>query len=139
MQTTVTFDLLNFSENNSHLIMPIHIQGHKLHMIIDTGSSHTVLDKHLPLDFNAPHPLDESSYGMGGHLNDLQITPLRNIQIGRIVLESYEVVLADIADLNRIYSEFCHAPVAGLLGSDLLEKLHATISYPRRRIAFRQE
>lgn len=139
MQTTVKFDLLNFSEANLHLIMPIHIQGQRLHMIIDTGCTHTVLDKHLPLDFNAPHPIDEPSYGMGGHLDDLQIAPLQNIQIGRIVLESYEFVLANIADLNQVYREFLDYPIAGLLGSDLMEKLHATISYPRRCITFRLE
>jgi hypothetical protein len=135
MITSIPFKTLFLDEEGFHLMIKVHINGKVANLIIDTGASKTVLDKTLiekyvkHSNFDAH---DKLSSGLGTSTMESQITSLKKIQIGDLVIDNYTTVLLDLSHVNESYKSIGLKPIIGVLGSDLLMRYNAIIDYEKR-------
>ena len=59
------------------------------------------------------------------------ISPAKKLTTEKISLSNYEFVLFDLIHVNQALEQVGETPVHGILGADILKKLHAVIDYGR--------
>ncbi len=105
--------------------------------MVDTGASRTVFDTHLIRKLENKKKIrkhDQLSSGLGTNTMQSQTLVITRLELGTFSLKNYKAVLLDLSHVNNSYSELGIKPVLGVLGSDLLRKFKARISYADRKM-----
>jgi hypothetical protein len=66
-----------------------------------------------------------------------QMTLLKKISIGDLVINDYTTVLLDLSHVNGSYQQIGLKPVEGVLGSDILLLYNAVIDYEKKILKFK--
>lgn len=126
------FTLVSLEEASS--LMPMvetTIAGIQTHLVIDTGASHTCMDKGIVKKFKTDleESKDNAVIGIGGRrlMNCICMVP--DLQIGDFHIESYRVVAVRMSHINKALAKLGCKPIGGLLGSDFLSRFKAVINY----------
>jgi len=134
-QITVPIKLLNIDNDGFHLQMKIFVNGKPANVIIDTGASRTVFDKTGIKNFEKKtkaklhHKL---SSGLGTNTMKSHKINIAEVKLGTIKIKNYEAVLLDLTHVNQSYIQIGLSPIDGIIGSDLLHKYKASISYEKK-------
>lgn len=135
MISKIPFKVLNLDGEGFHLMLKIKINGKLANVIIDTGASKTVFDKTRIAKYVKDTRFDEHeklSSGLGTNTMTSQLTTLKKLQIGEVVLSDYKTVLLDLSHVNNSYESIGLKPVEGVLGSDVLLNHRAVIDYENK-------
>src|SRR5688572_27058180 len=130
MTIKVPFQVLNIEGDGFHLQVKVKINGKPALVIIDTGASRTVFDrteiaKYLHTEEIAEH--DRVSTGLGTSTMQSQVVTLGSFSLGKLKLEKFPAVVLDLQHVNQTYTAIGFAPIAGVLGSDVLVDNKAVI------------
>ena len=131
----IPFMLVSFEDasNVMPLVMPLvmaEVAGVETRLVLDTGASHTCMDKKMVKPFIVPKAETEQEVmGIGGRRLSNCICLIPQIRIGGLCLQSYKVVAVRMGNINRMLSKFGQEPIGGLLGSDFFGHYHAVIDY----------
>ena len=130
---TYEVPLLLISLEDFANVMPlveVEVAGQRMKMVLDTGASHTCMDRDRVKSFKVhPPSADHAVMGIGGHRLSNFFCSLPTFQIGGLLLQNYQVVAVRMRNVNRMLKKLGREPLGGLLGSDFLQKYHAVISY----------
>jgi len=116
-------------------MIKIKINNKVSNLIIDTGASKTVFDKHRIKNFVSEKKFDthdKLSSGLGTNSMQSQLVTLKKIKIGEVEILNYHTILLDLSHVNKSYEQIGLKPVDGVLGSDVLLKYNAVIDYEKK-------
>lgn len=107
-------------------------------MVVDTGASKTVFDKHMLLQQGvAETALITSnllSTGLGTNEMKSETFVLEDFHISGWWCRQIEVAILDLSTINFAYSQMSLPPVIGVLGGDILLNYGGVIDYKKRTL-----
>jgi predicted aspartyl protease len=111
-----------------------------LTLIVDTGASHTILDRVRAGRFDVVVRQGRGrATGVGAGDQQVAVGVLRRIEIGPLRLDSLEVSVLDLANINQVLRQLRVDPVDGILGADMLLRKRAILDYGAPRLYLRSE
>jgi predicted aspartyl protease len=111
-----------------------------LTLIVDTGASHTILDRRRAERFGLVLRQERGrAAGLGTADERVASAVLRNVRLGGLELDSLPVSVLDLAHVNEVLREMRVGAVDGILGADVLHRKQAIIDYGAPRLYIRQE
>ena len=134
-QSTISIKLLHIDNDGFHLQIKISINGKTANVLIDTGASRTVFDKTRIKNFEKKTIAklhDNLSSGLGTNTMKSHKINLALLKLGTIEIKNYEAILLDLSHVNKSYKQVGLKPIDGVIGSDLLQKYKANISYEKK-------
>lgn len=140
MTIKIPLQLLNIEGDGFHLQAKAKINGKSALVIIDTGASRTVFDKteiakYLRTEEIAEH--DRVSTGLGTSNMQSHVVTLGSFSLGKLKLANFPAVVLDLQHVNQTYEAIGFAPIAGVLGSDVLVANKAVIDFQKKTLSMR--
>jgi predicted aspartyl protease len=106
-----------------------------LTLIVDTGASHTILDRQRAGRFGLVLRRERSrAAGLGVADQEVASGMLRDVEVGPLRFDSLAVSVLDLSHVNQALRGVQVAPVDGILGADLLLRKRAVIDYGAMRL-----
>lgn len=137
---------------NADNVMPLldaELNGHPVRLIIDTGASHTCLDKSVVKKYapeacrkrvspdDDPGKTKENTVmGLGGRRLSHAVGVVGVLKIGELEIRDYMVVAVRLANINKMLRWIGQEPIDGLLGCDILRTYRASLDFERQQIVF---
>ena len=139
MKTIVSFKLLNLQGRGYHLSIAAHMNGKKIHLLIDTGASLTVFDKERFEKIAKDAKIDKNKHdatGLGtSNMKAFEVV-LKKFAVGKLEVKNYRIGLLDLSHVNKSYASIGKKPIDGVLGSEFMKKFNAVINYEKKTISF---
>lgn len=126
--------LIELEDENYHILIETEFQnGVKGKWAIDTGASKSVFDENQNELYQIKPILNTEvqSAGIGEMQIDTQPGILPLLKIGNLTLKDWPVAIIDLQYVNKLYHQFAHETIFGLLGSDFLVQHQAKIDYKK--------
>jgi predicted aspartyl protease len=106
----------------------------KVRMLVDTGASMTVFDKgRLQIILNQGNDdfekIEQLSTGLGTNSMEGAMAMLPSLHFGTLKIRNFSTVVLDISHVNESYQLLGFKSIDGVLGSDILMKYQAEISF----------
>ncbi len=136
-QFTIKFKLLELEPDNYHIVIKGKIENIPVHLVIDTGASHSCFDLNFIKSLNQnAHITDNDGMNVGVGSSDFEskITVIQNFKVGNLKINDYKVVLIDLENINRAYRSIKLPDVQGIIGGDFLAKHCALIDYYEKKL-----
>lgn len=132
---TVPLKLINLQDNGFHLLVEIVVYGEKVFAVLDTGASRSVFDKSFLKRFSIELLENEESQAntIFSSASTLMGT-IPELQIGKLILKSYEAIALDLQSVNDTYVQMGHPSIAAIIGGDILMEYIAKIDYKAKVI-----
>jgi hypothetical protein len=104
-------------------------------LIVDTGASHTIVDRQRARRFRlvVTEQRGEAT-GLGGGGHRVATGVLRDVAMGPLRIDSLPVSVLDLGHINQTLRAQRAGVVDGILGADLLVRKRAIIDYGARRL-----
>ena len=135
MKIKIPLQIIELEEDNFHVIVKGTFED-KTHGLwaIDTGASKTVFDKNLTGKYSLTEEETDEIHtaGVGEKPLTTQLGKLRNIKIGKLLVDNLKVALLDLSHINKLYKKATDLEICGLIGGDFLMKFRAVIDYKRK-------
>jgi len=117
-----------------HLMLQAKIGRKKVRMLVDTGASMTVFDKgRLQIILNQGNDdfekIEQLSTGLGTNSMEGAMAMLPSLHFGTLKIRNFSTVVLDISHVNESYQLLGFKSIDGVLGSDILMKYQAEISF----------
>mgnify|MGYP000492041886 CR=1 FL=1 len=128
---SLPFQLLD----TQHIIVPLKINGHHTHFIIDTGAGESCL--HSAFAQKIDLPISMSDVQAVGFANEKAIrsnTRLSHLQIGSWTTIDVPFSVLDFSHISDAINQFLEYPLAGILGADILIEQKAAIDYGQKKL-----
>jgi hypothetical protein len=135
--TTLPLRFLELNDKGAHLLLEIKINGKKARVLIDTGASNTVFDKHRLHAFLKGArllPEERLSTGLGTNSMESQAAVLQKIELGALLIEDHYTLVLDLSHVNSSYGHMKIKPIDGVIGGDILRKYKARIDYGKKQL-----
>ncbi|MDD4210146.1 MAG: retropepsin-like aspartic protease [Bacteroidales bacterium] len=135
METQVPFQLIQLeNEENVHPIIDARINDTPIRLVIDTGASHSCIDKKevKKLLKNKTKVSEDIVMGIGNKRLTNTMVTIKELTIGELAIKDYTIVAINLKHINKMMAMMDLAPINGLLGSDILCKYEALIDYKNR-------
>ncbi len=110
------------------LKVAVNIEGHKAHMLIDTGASRTVFDYHFVSVFAEVHAVDSiKTMGAADASIQAMLAQLKDFRVGDLCITNYLAAVIDLSHINQAFIDAGKEPIVGLIGLDFLNQFKARI------------
>lgn len=132
METKIPIEIIELeNDENLHPVIEAKINGNPIRLVIDTGASHTCIDKKevKKLLKNKINVSNDIVMGIGTKTLKNTIINIKELTIGDLEINDYNVVVIKLSHINKMMEMLGIPPVNGLLGSDILYKHKAIINY----------
>lgn len=124
---TVTFRL-----QSNLIVIDVAVDGESRPFIVDTGASHTVIDRHL-IDRSAVEGASQAvgsgACGAGDRI-EATMTRVNSLEVGGAAVSDLAVAGIDLSGINQKIG----AEIAGIIGYDFLSRFSVTIDYRERTL-----
>lgn len=129
----IPFEILKLQEQGFHIILHIELLDKEFKMVLDTGASKTVLDRHTLLNSGIQEEkltnTNILSSGLGTNEMQSHTFTLPYLKIGDWVINNFDVAVLDLSSINFAYHQMNVDPVVGVLGGDILVQYGAIVNY----------
>ena len=129
--------LLDIEGEGFHVMVEGKINGMEANFIIDTGASRSVFDPTVITRFVEDPQFKKKpgiTAGVGGSDLDSSTFIIDTLSFGDIEIHDYEAVALDLENIHETYQKLKLPTIDGIIGSDLLYRLKATLNYRLRKI-----
>jgi len=118
--------------NSNHYKLTAQINKEIGEFILDTGASSSCVGFEKIDYFHLQTEETEiKASGAGATNMEALISKKNHLQLGTLSLNNVALVLFNLSHVNEALSQMDEPPVDGIIGADLLKKLHAVIDYGR--------
>ena len=138
---TTPIKILQLEKGDFHTLLNGTVAGHKVRIVLDTGASHSCIDK-LFVNQTLPNLVMENNQGVnagiGGAGFEVLVADLPDFKLGRFrqsLLENIAVI--DFTHINNAYKTLHRKPIQMILGNDFCVNHKAVIDYENNRFDFR--
>lgn len=132
METQIPIEIVELeNDENLHPVIEAKINGNPIRLVIDTGASHTCIDKKevKKLLKNKINVSNDIVMGVGTKSLKNTIINIKELTVGDLEIKDYNIVVIKLSHINKMMEMLGIRPVNGLLGSDILYKYQAIIDY----------
>ena len=133
----VKIKIIELEPESYHIITRIKVENRFLHFIIDTGATHTCMDKDSFIYLYPQEPIlayEGDSAGIASNGFKTEVTTFRNFKIGRMVIPEQKIILLDLKNINQIYEMLGKPKIEGIIGGDFLVKYNAIIDFKAKEM-----
>ncbi len=137
----INLEIIEIEKGNFHLFVHLKIGEKLCRLLLDTGASKTVFDKTRVLQFVKKRKIkshESKSVGLGVTEMETQMVKLKNVSIGKLIIEKLEVAVLNISHVNDTYEQIQLPKIDGVLGSDFLMKYKAVINYDKANLKLKK-
>ena len=118
---------------SNHLYINGKLNKTKALFLIDTGASNTCVDSNAQDDFKIlSKNLKSKASGAGTNNMDAASSKNNQLQLGIFKINDVNLIVLDLSHVNIALEAHGLPTVHGIIGSDLLKKHGAIISYPEQ-------
>lgn len=132
--------LISIEPNGFHLMFQAFINGLKANVLVDTGASRTILD-HSRAQYYLSNPdirpFEKLFTGMGATGIKTFVCQIPRMHFGEKEILDQEIVLIDLAPINKTYAIYDLPRIDMVLGGDLMHEFGASIDYSRQVMVLR--
>ncbi len=120
---------------SGHIIVPARINGHPVHLVIDTGAGATVIDRNAAeaLDMRPSAGDGGSAIGAGGKNLAIQRSGGNTLRLAGTENDDLDLRIMDLAHVVEALSTPGRA-IAGVIGFDWLDRHGVVIDYATRTL-----
>ena len=136
-ETAVKIILEALDETGYHLFINLKVNGKKCRFLLDTGASHSVIDKSYfekSLGKKKLKTVKQSTTGLHSSTDESHFGILKELTVGKLTVKNYLVAAVDLRHVNLTYSSIKKPKIQGILGSDILLKYKMIIDYGKAKI-----
>jgi len=120
-----------------HLFVNVLVNSKRCRFLIDTGASHSVIDKayfEKHFDKKSLKTVKQSTTGLHSSTTESHFGKIRELKIGGVIIKSYTVAAIDLSHVNKTYMQLKKSSIQGILGSDLMLKYKMKLDYGALRL-----
>lgn len=128
-------------DDGCQFIVKAIINGFTAMMIVDTGSSRTVIDRQSLkdyIDMPKTEKIFGAAVGIGGSDLEQEAVTLDSFRLGDVELTNMDTMAIDLSHLRAFNKQRGLPDFVGIIGGDVLRRLKATINYGRLTITVRK-
>ena len=120
---------------SGHIIVPARINGHPVHLVIDTGAGATVIDRNAAeaLDMRPSTEDGGSAIGAGGKNLAIQRSSGNTLQLAGTENDDLDLRIMDLAHVVEALST-PERMISGVIGFDWLDRHGVVIDYAARTL-----
>lgn len=137
--TPVKIILEALDKTGYHLFINVAVTGKRCRFLIDTGASHSVVDKaYFEKHFGkrSLKTIKQATTGLHSSTVESHFGKIKELKIGGNVTKSYTAAAVDLAHVNNTYKQLKKPAIQGILGSDLMLKYKMKINYESLKLEF---
>ena len=137
IDTVIPLQIIDLEEDGVHPLVNITLFNRSFVLVLDTGASKTAFDQTLLRDANDQTAFmlsDRLSTGLGTNTMASSTAIIKDMYIGGLLIDEFEVAVLDLSAINIAYAQLGHPQVLGVLGGDILMKYKAVIDYGKREL-----
>lgn len=132
---SLPIEIVRLENNSFHPIVNVEIDGMRGDMILDTGASVSVVDRHLfPEPPDDKHTAGIQSGSVTGQIENVRLIRSAHFRIGGRNLKNIPLAVIDLAYVNHTYHQHLNRKIIGLLGCDFCVKFKAVIDYRKKEL-----
>jgi len=134
----IPLTVINLQGDGYHILLEVELFDRAFNMVLDTGASKTVLDRHTLLEAGIDEDkfqnTDILSTGLGTNSMESHILDLPYFKIGAWHKQRVQVAVLDLSSINYAYEQMNFPKVVGVLGGDILLQYGAVINYKKKTL-----
>lgn len=134
MGKSIKFRVIDFAADGYHWLVDCTLNGQRYWLIIDTGATRSVIDQSVLGDAEVTNHPQGLVIGFGSQTDSISTATIKQITIGGIDYNDFDVAVADLSNLIGSYTDMANAKLAGILGCDFLMQNTSSINIQQRRI-----
>lgn len=115
-----------------HLFINTTVNGKRCRFLIDTGASHSVVDKgFFEKNFGKRNlkTVKQATTGLHSSTSESYFGKIKELKIGPTTEKNYTAAAVDLSHVNHTYKQLKKPAIHGILGSDLMLKHKMIINY----------
>ena len=134
--------ILQLEAGDYHTLLNGSVAGEKIRIVLDTGASHSCIDKHFVNQLFPDKEMEKNdgvNAGIGGSDFEVLVTDLPDFKIGHYhqkVMQNVAVI--DFTHINMAYKALHLKPVQMILGNDFCVNHQAIIDYEQKLFTFQK-
>ncbi len=135
----IKFRLIKLERKGYHPVCTLLVNNCIARFVIDTGASHTVMDFNrieIFADKTSVKSNNELSTGLGTSSMQSMMVRIKSMEIDTIKIHNYKMILLDLSHINATYEAMGIKAIDGVLGTDIMYKYKATLSFATKTIRF---
>lgn len=129
----------NLDATGYHLFVTVYVNAKRCRFLIDTGASHSVIDKkYFETNFGRRkmEKVQQATTGLHSSTSESFFCDIEEFKAGVIVERKYKVAAVDLGHVNSTYKQVNIKPIRGIIGSDFFVKHKANINYATQQLEF---
>ena len=134
--------ILELESGDYHTLLNGSVAGIKIRIVLDTGASHSCIDKSFVNQLFPNSELEKNegvNAGIGGTDFEVLVTDLPDFKIGHYHQQIMQnIAVIDFSHINTAYETLHFKPVQMILGNDFCVTHKAIIDYENNRLCFRK-
>lgn len=132
--------ILQLEKGDYHTLLKGSVGGHKLRIVLDTGASHSCIDKQFVNQLFPDMNMEKNegvNAGIGGMGFEVLVADLPDFRLGRYHQKTFpNTAVIDFTHINNAYRMLHRKPVQMILGNDFCITHKAVIDYGRNTFLF---
>ncbi|MBP5496238.1 MAG: aspartyl protease family protein [Bacteroidales bacterium] len=134
--------ILQLEKGDYHTLLSGSVGGHRVRIVLDTGASHSCIDK-LFVNQIFPEMNLERNEGVNAGIAstgfEVLVADLPDVRIGRFHLKTFpNTAVIDFSHINGAYRMLHRKPFQMILGNDFCVNHKAVIDYDRELFLFQK-
>ena len=134
--------ILQLEKGDFHTLLNGTVAGHKVRIVLDTGASHSCIDKQFVNQVFPQMNLEKNegvNAGIGGTGFEVLVADLPDVRIGRFHVKTFQnAAVIDFTYINDAYRKLHRKPIQMILGNDFCVNHNAVIDYENNRFCFQK-
>jgi predicted aspartyl protease len=136
-EQAVKIILEQLDKDGYHLFINLKVNGKKCRCLIDTGASHSVIDKRFyEKNFKKKKlkTVKQSTTGLHSSTAESHFGKIEQLTIGKTIVKNHVAAAIDLSHVNSTYAQIKKPKIQGILGSDILWQYKMIIDYGRMQL-----
>ena len=134
--------ILQLEKGDYHTLLHGSVGGHRVRIVLDTGASHSCIDK-LFVNEVFPEMILEKNEGVNAGIAstgfEVLVADLPDVRIGRYRQKLFpKTAVIDFSHINGAYRMLHRKPIQMILGNDFCVNHKAVIDYDRKLFVFQK-
>lgn len=139
---TTPIKILQLEKGDFHTLLNGTVAGHKVRIVLDTGASHTCVDRQFVNEILPDLHLEANegvNAGIASTGFEVLVADLPDVRIGRFHLKTFpNTAVIDFSHINGAYRMLHRKPIQMILGNDFCVRHNAVIDYEQKTFSFQQ-